>query len=387
MRELPARARPDRHPLVLAAAVATAVATLTGCGGDSGGDSGGSGPNAAEVVRVRATDSACEVARTELTAGRQTFSATNAGAKAMELYVYAPGGRVVSELHNVDPGDTEDLTVELTAGRYEVACKPGKKGDGIRQKVTVTGSAAAADPRLTKAVEDYRAYVRQQVDGTLLQAQAFVAAAKAGDTARAKALYAPSRVGWESIEPVAESFGDLDPKVDAREADLEPGEQWTGWHRLEKALWTKGSAASEGKYADQLLVDLRTLRARVATAEITATSMANGAKELLDEVATGKITGEEEAFSHTDLVDFAANVDGAKKAFELLEPVVAEKDRALAETLRREFGDVQALLARYRQGAGYVSYDTVGAVQRKELSDAVNALGEPLSKLAAAVAS
>ncbi len=97
------------------------------------------------------------------------------------------------------------------------------------------------------------------------------------------------------------------------------------------------------------------------------------------------MTGEEEAFSHTDLVDFAANVDGARKVFELLQPVVAEKDKALSDTLVREFADVQALLGKYREGTGYVSYDKVGAAQRKELSDAVNALGEPLSKLAAAV--
>jgi iron uptake system component EfeO len=371
-----------RHQLVVAAGVAAAVASLAGCGAESGAG----GPDAAEAVTVRGTDTACEVGRTRLAAGRQTFSTTNAGAKAMELYVYAAGGRVVSELHNVDPGDTEHLTVELAAGQYEIACKPGRQGDGIRQKITVTGGlAASADPRLTKAVEDYRAYVRQQVDATLQQTQVFVAAAKAGDTAKAKALYAPSRVGWESIEPVAESFGDLDPKVDAREADLEPGAQWTGWHRLEKALWTRGSATSESRYADQLLADLRTLQADVATAEITPTSMANGAKELLDEVATGKVTGEEEAFSHTDLVDFAANVDGARKVFELLQPVVAEKDKALSDTLVREFAGVQALLGKYREGTGYVSYDRVGAAQRKELSDAVNALGEPLSKLAAAV--
>jgi iron uptake system component EfeO len=374
----------------LAVAAVLAAALLTGCGdsGDSGETANTGGDPAADPVTVRSTDSACEVSKTELAAGKQTFRTTNDGAKAMEFYVYTADQRVVSELHNVDPGDTENLTVELKAGQYELACKPGKQGDGIRQKVTVTGDGGAgpSDARLTKAVEDYRTYVKQQVDDTLRRTETFVAAVKAGDVPRAKALYAPSRVGWESVEPVAESFGDLDPKVDAREADLEPGQQWTGWHRLEKALWVTGSAAAELKTADQLLADLRTLRAKVDTAEITPTSMGNGAKELLDEVATGKITGEEEAFSHTDLVDFAANVDGAKKVYELLKPVVAEKDAALAQALDTEFADVQALLAKYKQGAGYVSYDKVTPVQRKELSDAVNALGEPLSRLAATVA-
>jgi iron uptake system EfeUOB component EfeO/EfeM len=135
--------------------------------------------------------------------------------------------------------------------------------------------------------------------------------------------------------------------------------------------------------------DLDELRSRVGAARldppITPASMANGAKELLDEVATGKVTGEEEAFSHTDLVDFKANVDGARKVYDLVRPVVQEKDPALAKDLDAGFKGIGDLLAKYEKDGGYVSYDTVGKDDRKELADAVNALGEPLSKLAASV--
>jgi iron uptake system component EfeO len=235
-------------------------------------------------------------------------------------------------------------------------------------------------------VAAYRLYIGRQVDDCLAKTKQFAASVKAGDIAGAKAEFAPSRFGWESIEPVAESFGDIDPKTDTREADLEKGQKWTGWHQIEKALWKTGSLKGEGPYADDLVKNIETLKARVGTASITATSMANGAKELLDEVATGKITGEEDTFSHTDLSDFKGNVDGAQKAFELLKPVVQEKDADLAADLTDEFGKVQKLLAKYKKGDGYVSYDTVGKAQRKELSDEVNALAEPLSKLAGVVA-
>jgi iron uptake system component EfeO len=193
-------------------------------------------------------------------------------------------------------------------------------------------------------------------------------------------------MGWESIEPVAEAFGDIDPKVDLREADLEKGQDWTGWHRLEKDLWVKNSVKGDEAIADGLMADLKVLQDKVHTADITPTSMANGAKELTDEVATGKITGEEDIFSHTDLVDFKANIDGAQKVYELLKPVVQEKDAPLATTLDTQFVKIQAELKKYEKGDGYVSYDTVDKAKRKELGDAVNALAEPLSKLAAAVA-
>jgi iron uptake system component EfeO len=117
--------------------------------------------------------------------------------------------------------------------------------------------------------------------------------------------------------------------------------------------------------------------------------MANGAKELLDEVATGKVTGEEERYSHTDLVDFKANVEGAQKSYELLKPVAAKSDADLVKELDKQFAALNTLLDHYREDNNsyeFESYDKVGKAERKELSDAVNALAEPLSQLAAAVA-
>ncbi|MDH6584228.1 iron uptake system EfeUOB component EfeO/EfeM [Streptomyces sp. SAI-133] len=116
--------------------------------------------------------------------------------------------------------------------------------------------------------------------------------------------------------------------------------------------------------------------------------MANGAKELLDEVATGKVTGEEERYSHTDLVDFKANVEGAEKSYELLKPVAEENDAALVAELDKQFAALDTLLDKYRADKSsydFTSYDKVGDADRKQLSDGVNALAEPLSKLAAAV--
>jgi iron uptake system component EfeO len=370
-------------PLLAAAGAALiSLSALSACGkDDKAGAKSGSG-----AIEVTATDSSCDLGAKSASAGAVTFKVTNKGSQVNELEILAPDGKIVTERENIGPGTGVEVTVQLAAGTYKVMCSAGMTGKGPSQTLTVTGQAKAADPRLDKAVAAYRNYVAEQVDDTLTKATKFAAAVKKGDVGQAKALYAPSRVGWERIEPVAESFGDIDPKVDLREADLKPGETWTGWHRIEKALWKTGSVKDEGSYADQLVKDLQTLKAKVGTAAITPTSMANGAKELLDEVATGKVTGEEEAFSHTDLVDFKGNVDGAQKVYELLKPVVQERNADLAATLDGAFANVQKVLTKYEKGDGYVAYNTVGAKDRKDLSDKVNALGEPLSKLAAAVA-
>lgn len=368
------------RPIFGAAALAGLV--VAGCSSAPSGSTG-------NAVVVKASDTACEVDRTELAAGANTLKISNAGTKVTEVYVYTPEGKIVTERENIGPGLSVSLTFQVKAGQYEIACKPGQAGNGIRQKITVTGSGGdtvTKDERLTAAVTAYRGYVQQQADTGLPLVTKFAAAVKSGDLATAAASYAPSRQGWESIEPVAESFGDLDPAMDLREADLEPGQEWTGWHRLEKAIFTTKSLKDQGKYADRLLVDYRTFQSKVATAEITPTSMANGAKELLDEVATGKITGEEDIWSGTDLWDFAANIEGAHKAYGMLRAVVGDNDPALRDQLDVAFTDVETSLKGYRQGDGYMSYRQVTDAQRKVLAIKVDALAEPLSRLAASVA-
>ncbi|MER7736481.1 iron uptake system protein EfeO [Streptomyces erythrochromogenes] len=381
------------RPARLTVAAATAVVALTVATGCSQKSDAGD-----DAIRVAASDSACDVSKTEFPAGKVQIDVENKGSKVTEVYVLFPDARIVTERENIGPGTKASITAEIKAGDYEIVCKPGMKGDGIAQKVKATGAKGAAEekrsPEADAAVAAYRAYVVAQAEETLPKAQAFADAVKAGDVEAAKKAYAPSRIGWERTEPVAESFGDIDPKVDVREDGLEagqdPAKDWTGWHRLEKSLWADNKIDdNDKKLADTLIADLTDWQKKVGQAEITPTSIANGAKELLDEVATGKVTGEEERYSHTDLVDFKANVEGAQKAYELLKPIAEKNDPALSKQLDAQFAALNTLLDKYRADKTsyeFTSYDKVGEAERKELSDGVNALAEPLSKLAAAVA-
>ncbi|MEE1769795.1 imelysin family protein [Streptomyces sp. JV185] len=375
--------RAVRFSVVTAAATVAALTAVTGCAEKSDGKGDG-------ALQVVAKDDSCEVSKKKLPAGHVELAVQNKGSKVTEVYVLFPDDRIVAERENIGPGTKATITAEIKAGSYEVACKPGMKGHGIRQKLEITGAnAARRSPEMDKAVAEYRTYVQAQADETLPKAKKFTDAVAAGDIEAAKKIYADSRLGWERTEPVAESFGDIDPKVDIREDGLEDGQKWTGWHRLEKALWQdKKLGAEEKALAPVLYKDLLDWQKRVGTAEITPTSMANGAKELLDEVATGKVTGEEERYSHTDLVDFKGNVEGAEKSYELLKPIASKNDAALTATLDKRFAELNTLLDKYRKDKGsyeFTSYEKVGKADRKELSDAVNALAEPLSRLAAAV--
>ncbi len=350
------------------------------------------------TVIVQATDTGCEVSAASAPSGNLTFSVTNAGTKVNEFYLLgADGLRILGEVENIGPGLSRDLVLSAAPGAYFTACKPGMVGDGIRAPFAVSDSGVPLtndDDRalVATANKNYLAYVRDQTEQLVSKTDQFVAAYLAGDDDRARGLYPRARVHWERIEPVAESFGDLDPKTDLREADLEPGQKWTGWHRLEKDLWpsraksyTPLTAAGRKAYAADLVKNIAALSDEVKTVTFTADQIANGSRGLLDEVAKTKVTGEEEYWSRTDLYDFQANVDGARVGFEGLRPLLQKKNPQLETQIDARFTALQKLLDQHRSGDGFLSYDDLSLADVKALSNAVNALAEPLSKLTAAV--
>ncbi|GLX99288.1 iron uptake system protein EfeO [Herbidospora sp. NBRC 101105] len=369
------------------AAGALALAALTACSAEDPGAAPAAGAAPGKVT-VTASDTACEVGVTELAAGTSTFAITNGGSKVTEFYVYAPGDRVMAEVENIVPGLTRELIAELPAGTYETACKPGMVGKGIRNALTVTGEhkPLTADAALAEATASYKRYVKTQSDTLLVKTQEFVDAVKAGKIDEAKELFPVSRTYWERIEPVAEIFGDLDPAIDAREADLAEGEEWTGFHKIEKDLWITKDISQDGPIADKLIADVKTIVGKANAAELTPLNLANGAKELLDEVATGKITGEEDIWSHTDLWDFAANLAGSKAAVQSLRPVLEERDAALVATLDEKFAAAEAELGTHQKGDGWRLHNELSKDELKRLSDVINALAEPISKIAPLVA-
>lgn len=355
------------------------------------------------AITVDSSATSCDVSAAEAPSGNLTFSVTNSGSDVTEFYLLGDDKlRVVSEVENIGPGLTRDLVVQAAPGTYYTACKPGMVGDGIQSEFTVTDSGQEVGPtgdladQLAAAETQYVAYAKDQIGSLITGTQEFAAAYSAGDDDTARTLYPQVRMHWERVEPVAESFGDLDPLTDAREADLADGDVWSGWHYIEKDLWQPAPEANGG----QTYVPLTTEQRQAAAAQLVdltqqlvdevnapdftfqAFQISNGAKELLDEVATSKVTGEEETWSHTDLWDFQANVDGAWVAFEVLRDVAEAEDPDLVTELTDRFDALNALLAAQGSAdAGFTMYDQLTPDQVTALAAAVDAVSEPLSQL------
>jgi iron uptake system component EfeO len=254
-------------------------------------------------------------------------------------------------------------------------------GSGIAEEVA---GSDTDNPLIVSALADYTTYVQDQVDETIASTTTFTDAVRAGDVEAAKAAYAPSRQGWERIEPIAGLVEEIDGSVDARVDDFAgvDDSEFTGWHRLEYLLFQQNTTEGATAFADKLDADLQTLKTELAGMDIPPAALAVGSSELIEEVSAGKITGEEDRYSGTDLWDFAANVEGSEKGFQLLEPAVEEEDPALSADIESLFAELNGQLAAYKQGAGYMPYSALTEADKTEMQTTLADLSEKLASVA-----
>ncbi|GAB3145542.1 peptidase M75 family protein [Microbacterium neimengense] len=379
---------------------------------------------ASDALAVTASDSACDLPTATATSGTLAFDVTNTGSEVSEFYLLAEDGlRIVGEVENIAPGASRTLTVVAQPGNYFTLCKPGMVGDGVgRAGFTVTGDTVAASgddaEQKQQAVSLYAAFVKDQVEQLVPAVAAFTAAYASGDDETARTSFPQVRSFYERIEPVAESLGDLDPKIDYREVDaVAEGLDWTGFHRIEKDLWvpaqdalnadgatpawqdwTPSTPEQRAEHAAQLVADVAQLNDYVHSDEFVSAldaqgiaGISNGAIALLDEVANGKISGEEDWWSGTDLYDFAANVEGSKMAYSLVRDFAESKGadgQKLVTAIDKGYADLEAQLATYGSAdTSFVAYSTLTEADKRTLTDLINALAEPLSRLTVTVLS
>lgn len=388
-----------------AVVVALALA-LAGCSAD-----GGSGASTSGAAQVRITltsngsGDTCSIDTTTAAAGPVTFTVANESSTAITEVELLSDQRIIGEKENLAPGlKASSFTLTLGGGTYKIYC-PG--ADTEMQNFTVTGKAAASpsgstSALLAKGTQGYAGYVAGVLADMTTAVGNLQTAVDSGDVAGAKRAYALARPFYEKVESDVDGFllpgtdptdnaGNLDYLIDMRESNLDPAVGWHGFHAIERDLWTTGITDQTKQYAAELVTNVGKLAELAKGLDYKPEDLANGAADLLDEVQANKITGEEELYSHTDISDFAANVEGAQQAFAYLQPGLAKIDPNLTQQVSAQFDKVNAQLNTYRdpsQPGGYRIYDdATKAADATTLSQLVQSLQTPLSKIAEKVAS
>ena len=402
-----------RRRVALVVGAAACVSVLTSCahaGGAPTASGSAAAPTRAGVSQVRidltsnGTD-ACTLSRAVAKAGPVTFTIADRSSTAITEVELQSDDRILGEKENLAPGLAPvSFTVTLGGGKYQVYC-PGAAKE--TRTLTVTGKAAAQPSgdvaaELTSGTKGYAAYVDGVVDAMVQAVGTLKSDIDAGDLAAAQQQYPRARPYYERIESDVDGFvlpghkitdnaGSLDYLLDMRASNLDPKVGWHGFHAIERDLFARRRiTAGTRSLAAELQKNVGILDTTVRTLTYKPEDLANGAADLLEEVQTTKITGEEEQYSHIDIVDFAGNVEGAQQAFAFLEPGLKTIDPTLTSEVSAQFAAVNAKLDGLRSSTrpgGYFDYTaSVKAADGAILSHAVQGLQAPLSQIAAKVA-
>ncbi len=393
--------------LAACSAPTPATTTSASAAGAAPSDAAPVSNGAAQVTLSLVNDGTdkCTLDHTSAAAGPVTFTVTNVSSTAITEVELLSDLKIVREKENLAPGlPASSFTVTLDGGSYTVYC-PG--GNPENQVFTVTGQAAATPTGstaqlLSEGTQQYAEWVTTQAEAMRTAISALKQAVDSGDVTAARAAYVKARPFYEKIESDVEGFvlpgfkvsdnhGNLDYLIDMRASSLDDKVGWSGFHAVERDLFQSGKITDRTKkYAADLEANVGKLIDLVKTLEYKPEDLANGAASLLEEVQANKITGEEEQFSHIDLVDFASNVEGAKQAFANLQPGLDKIDPTLTAQIVTQFKSIDTALEKYRDPSapgGYLSWTKENRTKyAKGLSQAVLALQQPLQKIAEKVA-
>jgi iron uptake system component EfeO len=385
-----------------AAIVAASLALVaSGCSSSGSGSSskGTTGAAAAtgdksSTVKISLTSQGCEPKPASIAAGAVEFDVTNAGAGSVTEAELRTNDKahILGEQENLTPGLSGGFSLTVQPGTYKVNC-PGAAQPDWTFKVTgkASGPTWESNPPLVSAVQGYNTFVKQNTTDLVSHTQTFCQAISTGNMNQAKVLYPQARVYYEKIEPVASVWGSLDTSIDGRwENPVTVQSQFTGFHRIEQMLWQDKSLTGAAAMCTGLVKNEQQLLTLVSSAQYNPLDMAAGATDLVNEAATSKITGEEERYSNTDLPVFEANVEASMEVITLLQPYLQAKAASTVSLIKQRDAAVESLLTHYKAAPGYdntgwVDYSTVGKADRKQLSTAVNALAEAMSKVSGEV--
>jgi iron uptake system component EfeO len=388
-----------RRGAATAIAAASLALVASGCSSSGSSAKGSAGAAAASgdksnTVKISLTSQGCEPKPARVPAGAVEFDVTNAGADSVSEAELRTSdlAHILGEQENLTPGLSGGFSLTLQPGTYKVSCPGASQTDWT---FTVTGKAAGpsweSNPQLVTAVQGYAGYVKQNTTDLVRHTRTFCQAIDKKDMNQARVLYSQARVYYERIEPVAEVWGSLDTSIDGRwENPVTVKSQFTGFHRLEQMLWQDNSLNGAPAMCSGLVKNEQQLLTLVSKAQYTPLEMASGATDLVNEAGTSKISGEEERYSNTDLPVFAANVEASMKVVTLLQPYLQGKAAGLVPLIQQRDAAVDKLLAKFKatpgyDQTGYVEYTTVTKTDRRQLSAAVNALAEAMSKMSAQV--
>jgi iron uptake system component EfeO len=339
-----------------------------------------------DEVTVTIHPHSCEPNALTVPAGHASFRIVNRSDRAVEWEIL-DGVLVLEERENIAPGLSQVINANLLPGDYAITCGllSNPRGTLHVTPTAASDAAAKAKPSMVAFVgplSEFRVYLSSQSSALIKAVAALEHAISAGDLSQAQALYMPARAAYQRIAPAAQRLAELDNAINARADYFEKREQdpdFTGFHRIEFALFQQRNLDGLAPIAQRLIADVTALKQQLLAQSLPPEQLVSSVVRNLNSLADVRASsGEEERYSHLDLNGFAANLEATHKVVDLLRPLLTNTAAELLPKIDSAVTALEAELNGLKVNDGYASYDTVSAEQRKQIADKAKALADAL---------
>ncbi|RMX06544.1 hypothetical protein D8I35_08470 [Corticibacter populi] len=345
------------------------------------------GPQRGSIHKVVVGDSSCEPADFKLPAGLTTFEIHNASRRPLEWEIL-DGVMVVAERENIAPGFHSLLTVKLRPGSFAITCGLLSNPRGTLEVTPTTSSEAERlRPPLQSFIgplSEQRVFLIMQGNAMEREAQALAAAVEAGDLDAARAHWLAARLPYKRIEAVAGRFADLESRIDPQADYLQGREEdpgFTGFHRLEKALFEQHTLDGLAPVAQQLAEDAGQLKGRIRALQQKPEDLAGSALWQAERLRDGALEHGQNPYAQSDLADLQANLEGMAKSVLLLGELLQGASAELATRVRADFDGLDKALQSLQVNGAFPAYREIAPAQRAELDRRLEQLAQGIAQV------
>jgi high-affinity iron transporter len=378
-----------RRSLAVAGGAVVLVCVVVAAWALAGG-SGATGAPATAPITVSGYN--CAPGWTLPPSGQHQLTVVNSGSSVVDVtLVGASNSLVFGEIDAMGPGVTRTLTVVIPPGRYRIRCSYSENASILSSAVTVTGPpVSGAHPylpvtynQMAPAVTAYRNSVSVGLVTLAAATDQLHSLAQSGSGAATKAAWLVAHLDYERLGAAYGAFGNFADEIDGRPNGLplgvdDPG--WTGFLRLEYALWHDQPQPIVATVADTLDQDVHGLVAAFPDQTIEANDLSLRTHEILENTLQFQLTGQSDQGGHTTLATALANVSGTQLTLGAIAPVLAPRDPALLASATTDLHRLASLLATYRHPDGtWAPLQSLSRSQRQILDAAMGTYLETVS--------
>jgi iron uptake system EfeUOB component EfeO/EfeM len=239
-------------------------------------------------------------------------------------------------------------------------------------------------------IAQYRAYSEGQLTAMLAAVAELQRALEANRLAAARAAWEAAFADYLHLGAVYGEFGELNRAIDGAPGGLSGGAhdpRFTGLHRLELGLWQ--SAAPPSRLlgvAARLAADVRLLRARLPSEQITPLEYATRVHEIMEDAIRDLLSGVDVPWSHDGVLATAAGVYATHELLATLGPLLDGREDAIeiVDSALLRLDGVLATLHRAHHGR-WPTLEQLSQDEAELLDGAVGATAEALDQVPGAL--